>query len=72
MWRASFVEPGREPLSHEAASYDACLSWTRGILAVREARPGATLALSAAHGARRRYSVRGGGGASVTIRVLEE
>lgn len=71
-WRAAINEPALAPLTYEAGTYDACLSWARGVAAVRELRPGAVLTLTGPAGARRRYSIRGGGSASMTIRALKE
>jgi len=71
-WRASYIEPGRAVLTHEAASYDACLSWVRGLCAVRAAPAGATVQLAGPSGGTRRLSVRGGDGIPVTFRTIEE
>lgn len=71
-WRAAINEPARAPLTHEADTYDACLSWARGVGAVRAFAAGATITLTGPTGGRRRYSLRGGEGATVTFRQLEE
>ena len=71
-WRASYIEPGQTVLTHEAASYDACLSWVRGLCAVRAAPAGATVTLCGPSGGTRRVSVRGGESFPVTFRPIEE
>lgn len=70
-WRAELSEPGGKPVSYEAHSYEAALAWLRGVLQVREARPRAVLTLTSREGATRRYAVRGGGFARMTVHPLE-